>query len=526
MGKLSKDRRDIYYRKAKENGYRARSSFKLIQINEKFGIFKLFDPQRCGEKEKDKIGSIYNENFCYNVVDLCAAPGSWSQVLKNICLYNYYQMLHWESKNEGTPPNCVEHEKFLNDFSLYINFNDELEKRIESLAKNNFVKKPKIIAVDLQEIGNMKYVQIIQGDITKASTVHQILRCMRDGTSADDTVLGSAQLDEQNSQRNNSPTYAHAVVSDGAPDITGMNDIDEFIQSQLILSSLKVCCSVLKIGGNFISKIFRGEHTGLLILHLNKFFERVYVCKPQSSRNKSLESFLVCLNFSLPLSSITALSSHTGEGEKFNRQNMPQEELRKMHAKLIAQKDDEGGIRRGGKSLGREEKRNDTSGEEFSAEGEDDSQVESEGNKGEEKGENELAHINECASDDETGNILKGDKQNDCGSGRGDTLTGGKFQSKNFAHKNVDIFNFYCSDSDEEIKYFNSDDEEVVNEYIASEVFMNEKLFSFVATQNYYDSDKSYLLPQNYVRHEPQLMPLQPPYLLSLQKKRQEGKKP
>ena len=60
MGKFSKDKRDIYYRKAKECGYRARSAFKLIQIDDEYKIF--------------------NENV-KRVVDLCAAPGSWSQVL-------------------------------------------------------------------------------------------------------------------------------------------------------------------------------------------------------------------------------------------------------------------------------------------------------------------------------------------------------------------------------------------------------------------------------------------------------------
>jgi tRNA (cytidine32/guanosine34-2'-O)-methyltransferase len=59
MGKKSKDKRDIFYRKAKEEGYRARSSFKLLQIDEEFNIFG-----------KDK-----NIN---RVIDLCAAPGSWS----------------------------------------------------------------------------------------------------------------------------------------------------------------------------------------------------------------------------------------------------------------------------------------------------------------------------------------------------------------------------------------------------------------------------------------------------------------
>jgi tRNA (cytidine32/guanosine34-2'-O)-methyltransferase len=47
---------DIYYRKAKEEGYRARSAYKLLQINDEFNIFEGVT----------------------RAVDLCAAPGSWS----------------------------------------------------------------------------------------------------------------------------------------------------------------------------------------------------------------------------------------------------------------------------------------------------------------------------------------------------------------------------------------------------------------------------------------------------------------
>ena len=54
----AQDKRDIYYRKAKEEGWRARSAFKLLQIDEAFSILK----------------------GVHHVVDLCAAPGSWSQV--------------------------------------------------------------------------------------------------------------------------------------------------------------------------------------------------------------------------------------------------------------------------------------------------------------------------------------------------------------------------------------------------------------------------------------------------------------
>ena len=54
---INKQRRDIYVRKSQVDGYRARSVYKLIEINEKFKIFK---------------NGI-------SVIDLGAAPGSWSQ---------------------------------------------------------------------------------------------------------------------------------------------------------------------------------------------------------------------------------------------------------------------------------------------------------------------------------------------------------------------------------------------------------------------------------------------------------------
>ena len=54
---INKQRRDIYVRQSKVDGYRARSAYKLIEINEKFKIFK--------------------GGMC--VLDIGAAPGSWSQ---------------------------------------------------------------------------------------------------------------------------------------------------------------------------------------------------------------------------------------------------------------------------------------------------------------------------------------------------------------------------------------------------------------------------------------------------------------
>ncbi|PRT53160.1 AdoMet-dependent rRNA methyltransferase SPB1 [Wickerhamiella sorbophila] len=71
--KYGKGRLDHYYRLAKEKGYRARSSFKIVQLNQKYGFFNL--PK--GTKPRP---------MC--IIDLCAAPGSWCQVATQQCPLN------------------------------------------------------------------------------------------------------------------------------------------------------------------------------------------------------------------------------------------------------------------------------------------------------------------------------------------------------------------------------------------------------------------------------------------------------
>ena len=59
---VNKQRRDIYVRQSKVDGYRARSAYKLIEINEKFKIFKNG----------------------LSVIDIGSAPGSWSQYASKV----------------------------------------------------------------------------------------------------------------------------------------------------------------------------------------------------------------------------------------------------------------------------------------------------------------------------------------------------------------------------------------------------------------------------------------------------------
>ncbi len=75
----------MYYRKATEEGWRARSAFKLLQIDEEFQLFKggLHASESASSGQTHAL--LYHHCPCTpagvrNAVDLCAAPGSWSQV--------------------------------------------------------------------------------------------------------------------------------------------------------------------------------------------------------------------------------------------------------------------------------------------------------------------------------------------------------------------------------------------------------------------------------------------------------------
>ena len=91
-----------------------------------------------------------------------------------------------------------------------------------------------------------------------------------------------------------------AVVCDGAPDVTGLHDIDEYIQAQLLLAALGITTFLLKPGGTFIAKIFRGKDISMLYYRFQEFFKDVQVAKPKSSRNTSVEAFIVCRGYQQP----------------------------------------------------------------------------------------------------------------------------------------------------------------------------------------------------------------------------------
>lgn len=160
---------------------------------------------------------------------------------------------------------------------------------------------PKIVAVDLQAMAPLEGVIQIQGDITNIDTAKQII----------------SHFDNE---------QADLVVCDGAPDgkfkleyyiilyyiitlivfnnqlfiVTGLHDMDIYIQSQLLLAALNITTHILRQGGTFVAKIFRAKDVTLLYAQLKIFFPYVYCTKPSSSRNSSIEAFVVCKNYSPP----------------------------------------------------------------------------------------------------------------------------------------------------------------------------------------------------------------------------------
>jgi tRNA (cytidine32/guanosine34-2'-O)-methyltransferase len=309
MGKSSKDKRDAYYRLAKEQGWRARSAFKLMQLDEQYNLLRDVT----------------------HVVDLCAAPGSWSQVLSRT-LIGGERLGHraWEDLraklaarmrgiSDGFPGTDDEEEEDTDDgeyiyedkeedeydgedwYDHYMGNeikkkktkvekpnDEETEKKTDDGEKNDAPKPDiRIVAIDLQPMSPLPGVTMLQADITHPSTIPLLL-----------SALG---VDDPNAVPQ--PRPVDLVLCDGAPDVTGLHDLDAYVQSTLVAAAQALAVKVLRPGGAFVAKIFRtGASVTLCTMQARVFFREVTVAKPRSSRASSLEAFLVCRDF-VPLDS-------------------------------------------------------------------------------------------------------------------------------------------------------------------------------------------------------------------------------
>ena len=251
---ISYSKRDIFYRKAKEEGFRARSVYKLKEIHYNYNI----------------LSPSYS-----NFVDLCAAPGSWTQMLRILTKSN---------------PNA------------------------------------KIVSVDIQHIVPIEGVTIIKGDITRQDTIEKIL-----------SNFDNKKVD--------------VIIFDGAPDVTGVIDVDMYMQVELIIFALVIVMKLLKKGGIFVAKMFKvgagddlekvrrenlyAVKSDFYYEKVKILFDNVFYFKPTSSRASSHETYLICENFEIEDEDILKIIEKATIEEIFNFEELIKDEKAKNFLQFL-----------------------------------------------------------------------------------------------------------------------------------------------------------------------------------------------
>jgi len=188
---------DPYVQEAQRRGYRSRAAFKLLELAERDRLLKPG----------------------MTVVDLGAAPGSWSQVLR------------------------------------------------ERLGPSG-----RIVAVDVLPMDPIAGVRFVEADFRADEGLAAVLQ-----------ALDGAQVD--------------LVVSDMAPNLSGIDPVDQARSIHLGELALEFALSHLRPGGDLLVKVFQGTGLPEFQRAIGAHFAKVYVRKPKSSRDRSRETFLVGKGF-------------------------------------------------------------------------------------------------------------------------------------------------------------------------------------------------------------------------------------
>lgn len=202
---LERQIRDPYVEKAKQEKYRCRSAFKLLEINEKQTIF----------------------NFGDIVVDCGASPGSWTQVA--------VKLVNADGKEDGPVG--------------------------------------KVIGIDRVPICPIEGAMVFGNmDFTLPET-HQKLHELLKGDKA------------------------KVILSDMAPNATGVKELDHENIVKLVYTAMKFALQVSCKGGMFVAKIWDGPTTTQLQNDLAKFYKKIKVMRPNATRSESSETYIIAKDF-------------------------------------------------------------------------------------------------------------------------------------------------------------------------------------------------------------------------------------
>lgn len=129
-------------------------------------------------------------------------------------------------------------------------------------------ERGRVIASDILPMDSIADVTFIQGDFTEESVFNDILK-----------EIGDKNVD--------------LVISDMAPNMSGVNAVDQPRSIYLVELALDLACRVLAPGGTFVTKVFQGEGFDPLFQAAREQFGKVLTRKPQASRPRSREVYLV-----------------------------------------------------------------------------------------------------------------------------------------------------------------------------------------------------------------------------------------
>ena len=141
-------------------------------------------------------------------------------------------------------------------------------------ARGRVGRNGRVVATDILAIPQLPGVEFVQGDLREEEVLNELLR-----------LLPGRQVD--------------IVLSDMAPNLSGVDVIDQPRSAYLAELALEMSARILKPGGGALIKVFQGTGFRELVQSARGRFARVKVVKPVASRSRSPEMYLLAMQFRL-----------------------------------------------------------------------------------------------------------------------------------------------------------------------------------------------------------------------------------
>jgi len=253
---------DKFSKEARVQGLKSRAAFKLLEINEKYKLFKK------GQ----------------TVVDLGYAPGSWSQVAADRTSPG--GRVIGIDIIPAQPPKGVS--TFQGNF-----LSEEVQNKVKEFLRNpqrGRLREHRSLSTDGSEQDTS------DNGLEVASTSYFELE--REASSSESDVkdlyeLGGRQTKAQKEMAEG--RMVDLVLSDMMMNTSGMNFRDHVGSMDLCNAALRFGYDTLRTGGHFVCKFYQGAEDKALEKRLKALFAKVHREKPESSRSESKEAYFVAL---------------------------------------------------------------------------------------------------------------------------------------------------------------------------------------------------------------------------------------